>query len=77
MTDTAEQLDAIVRVHSGYEKPITANTTFIDDMGLDSLDVIELGMRCEEAFGLPQDSLDAPEANTFGHLVTLIDRLRG
>ena len=39
------------------EDEITADTSFIDDLGADSLDVVELTMALEETFSLP----DTPE----------------
>ena len=39
------------------ENEITADTSFVDDLGADSLDVVELTMAMEEAFSLP----DTPE----------------
>ena len=39
------------------ENEITADTSFVDDLGADSLDVVELTMAMEETFSLP----DMPE----------------
>lgn len=39
------------------ENEITADTSFVDDLGADSLDVVELTMAMEETFSLP----DTPE----------------
>jgi len=36
------------------ESSITMDTTFIDDLGVDSLDVVELTMAIEEAFDVPE-----------------------
>ena len=36
------------------EKSITMDTSFIDDLGADSLDVVELTMAIEEAFDVPE-----------------------
>ena len=36
------------------ETSITMDTTFIDDLGVDSLDVVELTMAVEEAFNVPE-----------------------
>jgi len=36
------------------ENSITMDTTFIDDLGVDSLDVVELTMAIEEAFDVPE-----------------------
>ena len=51
------------------ENSITMDTTFIDDLGVDSLDVVELTMAVEEAFDVPEfdDALIA-ELITVGDL---------
>ena len=36
------------------EQSITVDTTFIDDLGVDSLDVVELTMAIEESFDVPE-----------------------
>jgi len=52
---------------------ITMYTTFIDDLGVDSLDVVELTMAIEEAFDVPEfdDALIA-ELVTVGDLYQFI-----
>jgi len=50
-----EKLCAIVAVQfSINENSITMDTSFIDDLGADSLDVVELTMAIEEAFDVPE-----------------------
>ena len=55
------------------ENSITMSTTFIDDLGVDSLDVVELTMAIEEAFDVPEfdDALIA-ELVTVGDLYQFI-----
>ena len=36
------------------ENSITMDTTFVDDLGVDSLDVVELTMAIEETFDVPE-----------------------
>jgi len=52
-----------------HEDSITMDTTFVDDLGVDSLDVVELTMAIEEEFDVPEfdDSLIA-ELVTVGDL---------
>ena len=50
-----EKLRTIVAVQfSINENSITMDTSFIDDLGADSLDVVELTMAIEEAFDVPE-----------------------
>ena len=57
------------------ENEITADTSFVDDLGADSLDVVELTMAMEETFSLP----DTPEdeltnIQTVGDLADSVSR---
>ena len=57
------------------ESEVTADTSFEDDLGADSLDVVELTMALEEAFSLP----DTPEdelmnIHTVGDLADYVAR---
>jgi len=50
-----EKLSAIIAEQfSISEDAVTIDTTFIDDLGVDSLDVVELTMAIEEAFDVPE-----------------------
>ena len=57
------------------ENEISADTSFVDDLGADSLDVVELTMAPEETFSLP----DTPEdeltnIHTVGDLADYVSR---
>lgn len=57
------------------ENEISADTSFVDDLGADSLDVVELTMALEESFSLP----DTPEdeltnIHTVGDLADYVSR---
>jgi len=69
-----EKLRAIIAAQFAInESSITMDTTFIDDLGVDSLDVVELTMAIEEAFDVPEfdDALIA-ELVTVGDLFQFI-----
>ena len=52
MSDVAERVKKIVVEHLGVdEAKVTEAASFIDDLGADSLDSVELGMAFEEEFG--------------------------
>jgi acyl carrier protein len=52
MSDTAERVKKIVVEHLGVEESkVTDNASFVDDLGADSLDTVELVMAFEEEFG--------------------------
>ena len=72
MTDTANRVKKIVAEHLGVEESkVTENASFIDDLGADSLDTVELVMAFEEEFGIEIKAEDA--GKTVGELVNYID----
>ena len=53
MSDTAERVKKIIVEHlSVDEAKVVENASFIDDLGADSLDTVELVMAFEEEFGI-------------------------
>jgi acyl carrier protein len=51
MSETAERVKKIVVEHLGVEsEKVTEEASFIDDLGADSLDIVELVMAFEEEF---------------------------
>ena len=61
MSDISKRVISIVMEHLGVEKDkITENSSFIDDLGADSLDTVELVMAFEEEFSIeiPDDAAE-------------------
>jgi acyl carrier protein len=61
MSDIGERVKKIVVEHLGVEpEKVTENASFIDDLGADSLDTVELVMAFEEEFGceIPDDAAE-------------------
>ena len=61
MSDVADRVKKIVVAHLGVdEDKVTENASFIDDLGADSLDSVELVMAFEEEFGceIPDDAAE-------------------
>ena len=61
MSDVAERVKAIIAEHlSVDEDKVTDTSSFIDDLGADSLDTVELVMAFEEEFGceIPDDAAE-------------------
>ena len=53
MSDVSERVKKIVIDHLGVdEAKVTDSASFIDDLGADSLDTVELVMAFEEEFGV-------------------------
>ena len=61
MSEVQDQVKKIVVDHLGIEESkITPEAKFIDDLGADSLDTVELVMAFEEQFGIeiPDDAAE-------------------
>ena len=61
MSDVAERVKKIVIEHLGVDaEKVVENASFIDDLGADSLDTVELVMAFEEEFGveIPDDAAE-------------------
>lgn len=61
MSEVADKVKKIVVEHLGVEEAnVTETASFIDDLGADSLDTVELVMAFEEAFGveIPDDAAE-------------------
>ncbi|MEL6967451.1 MAG: acyl carrier protein [Pseudomonadota bacterium] len=61
MSDTEERVKKIVVEHLGVEgDKVVSAASFIDDLGADSLDTVELVMAFEEEFGveIPDDAAE-------------------
>ena len=55
---------------------ITADTDLIDDLGADSLDVVELIMSLEDEFGIAISDEDAAQLYTVGRIVDYLEKLQ-
>lgn len=74
MTDTADRVKKIVAEHLGVEETkVTDNANFIDDLGADSLDTVELVMAFEEEFGCEIPDEEAEKILTVQDAVNYID----
>ena len=61
MSETPDRVKKIVVEHLGVEPDkVTEEASFIDDLGADSLDIVELVMAFEEEFGveIPDDAAE-------------------
>ena len=61
MSDIADRVKKIVIEHLGVDADkVTMEASFIDDLGADSLDTVELVMAFEEEFGIeiPDDAAE-------------------
>ena len=78
MSDVAERVKKIVIDHLGVDaEKVSEGASFIDDLGADSLDTVELVMAFEEEFGveIPDDAADS--ILTVGDAVKFIEKAVG
>ena len=54
------------------EKEVTLKAKFIDDLGADSLDLVELVMALEEEYDMEISDEDAEKIQTFGDAIEYI-----
>jgi len=78
MADSVEdKVKAIIVEELGVdEAEVTANARFIDDLGADSLDTVELVMRFEEEFGIEIPDEDAEKITTVSQAISYISDRR-
>ena len=74
MSDVADRVKKIVVEHLGVEEDkVVENASFIDDLGADSLDTVELVMAFEEEFGIEIPDDAAEKIATVKDAITFID----
>ena len=74
MSDTADRVKKIVVEHLGVDEgKVTDNASFIDDLGADSLDTVELVMAFEEEFGSEISDSEAEKILTVGDAIKFIE----
>ena len=74
MSEIAERVKKIVVEHLGVEPDkVTEAASFIDDLGADSLDTVELVMAFEEEFGIEIPDEDAEKITRVKEAVEYIE----
>ena len=74
MSEIQEQVKKIVVDHLGIdEAKVLPEAKFIDDLGADSLDTVELVMAFEEEFGSEISDSDAEKILTVGDAIKFIE----
>ena len=74
MSSIEEQVKGIVAEQLGVkEDEVTNDASFVDDLGADSLDTVELVMALEKEFGLDIPDEDAQELRSVGDAIKFIE----
>lgn len=71
----SEKVKSIIAEQLGVKKEeVTEEAKFIDDLGADSLDTVELVMALEEEFGIEIPDEDAEKMATVGEAIKYIEQ---
>jgi len=74
MASVEEKVKHIIVEQLGVdEEEVKAEASFVDDLGADSLDVVELVMALEEEFGLEISDEDAEKLGTVKQAIEYIE----
>ena len=74
MSEVAEKVKSIVAEQLGVKADeVKEDAKFIDDLGADSLDTVELVMALEEEFGAEIPDEDAEKLTTVGEAISYIE----
>jgi acyl carrier protein len=74
MASVEEKVKSIIVDQLGVnEAEVTGNASFVDDLGADSLDTIELVMAFEEAFGIEIPDEDAEKIKTVQNAIEYVE----
>ena len=75
MASTEERVINIVAEQMGVDKAqITRETSFVNDLGADSLDTVELVMELEDEFDISISDEDAEKIQSVGQAIEYIDK---
>ena len=71
----ADDVKAIIAEQLGVKvEEVTESASFIDDLGADSLDTVELVMALEEKFGVEIPDEDAEKMTTVGEAIKYLEQ---
>jgi acyl carrier protein len=74
MSDAADRVREIIANELGVElEKVTDEASFVEDLGADSLDTVELVMAFEEEFGVEIPDEDAEQMQTVGHAIRYLE----
>lgn len=69
-----EKIKTVLAEQTGIDaSEITMESTFTEDLNIDSLDMVELVMELEEEYGIEIDEDDADKIKTIGDVVNYIN----
>jgi acyl carrier protein len=74
MSSIADKVKSVVSEQLGVkQEEVTDQAKFVDDLGADSLDTVELVMALEEEYGIEIPDEDAEKLTTVGEAIKYIE----
>lgn len=74
MSDVGQKVKSIIAEQLGVKvEEVTDTASFVDDLGADSLDTVELVMALEEEFGIEIPDEDAEKMTNVGEALRYIE----
>ena len=78
MADHSDKVKDIIEKELGVEREkLTAEASFIEDLGADSLDIVELVMEFEKEFNIDIPDEDAEKLRTVGDAIAYLNQKIG
>ena len=77
MSIEQEMIDIIVEQLSVEKDKVVPNASFVDDLGADSLDLVELIMAMEEEFDVEIPDEEAEKIATVQDAIDFVNKLQG
>ena len=78
MADNSNKVKDIIEKELGVEREkLTADASFIEDLGADSLDIVELVMEFEKEFNIDIPDEDAEKLRTVGDAIGYLNQKVG
>lgn len=74
--DTFDKVAAIIAAKLNIDKSRVTGLVTLQDLGADSLDIVEVIMKIEEQFGVTINDADAEKLHTVDEVVSYVHNLR-
>ena len=73
MNDTRRKVREVITRQFGIEPQLLTDSTTLDDLGADSMAIVELMVNLEEVFESPMPDVSAANINTVGDIIAFIE----
>ena len=77
MSVESKMIDIIVEQLSVDREKVVSGASFVDDLGADSLDLVELIMAMEEEFDVEIPDEEAEKITTVQDAINFVDKIQG